>query len=558
MGVDQADLAGGDGLIKSEAVKLKLLKLVAAHGRHWCYIGQKMGLHRRTRMGVWSPGEDLLLLRAVAEQGQKWTIIQDKGLVPGRSARQMCMRFKEVLNPDLEKQPMRPEAAFGSVSWNSLVRSDFRNRTAGQLRAAWGLYQQTQAPPVDLRFPLPAAQDPDRDEMLAGFMTWAEAELAILTTRQQELEELLQRHRQQAAPDSSRAPGTRHPLRRLPEIISNLQSAAMLLGMASCFLRLFPTPQLYGLYLQWLQLMKEKPPVAPHSWQELRVAAKRLHPSVTMTGVKWMQGVVPPAQALRQAAQTFSSIHGFDAGIRGMKVIVAGSSKQSMYTVLPERLDEPTPGFDSIASALEDLAAGKFVVVLDDEDRENEGDLIINADKVTTEAMAFMVEHTSGVICISMEGRDLDRLKLPLMVQSAENDESMYTAFTITLDLRVGTTTGISAADRAATLRAMADPERNPDDFRRPGHIFPLRYRQGGVIVRPGHTEAAVDLARASGSYPAGVLCEIVDRSDGSMARTPKLMQFAKQHGLKIVTIADLIRGIQGSQRHPEVNAGGM
>jgi 3,4-dihydroxy 2-butanone 4-phosphate synthase/GTP cyclohydrolase II len=145
-------------------------------------------------------------------------------------------------------------------------------------------------------------------------------------------------------------------------------------------------------------------------------------------------------------------------------------------------------------------------------------------------------------ICISMEGQDLDRLKLPLMVQSAENDESMYTAFTITLDLRVGTTTGISAADRAATLRAMADPSRNPDDFRRPGHIFPLRYRQGGVIVRPGHTEAAVDLARASGSYPAGVLCEIVDRSDGSMARTPQLMQFAKQHGLKIITIADLIR----------------
>lgn len=141
-----------------------------------------------------------------------------------------------------------------------------------------------------------------------------------------------------------------------------------------------------------------------------------------------------------------------------------------------------------------------------------------------------------------MEGADLDRLQLPLMVRSAENDESMYTAFTITVDLRKGTSTGISAADRAATLRAMADPSVSPDDFRRPGHIFPLRYRPGGVIVRPGHTEAAVDLARSSGSYPAGVLCEIVDRDDGSMARTPKLMQFAKQHGLKIITIADLIR----------------
>eukprot|EP00879_Flechtneria_rotunda_P008494 GHRR01008899.1.p2 GENE.GHRR01008899.1~~GHRR01008899.1.p2 ORF type:complete len:383 (+),score=156.14 GHRR01008899.1:3565-4713(+) len=141
-----------------------------------------------------------------------------------------------------------------------------------------------------------------------------------------------------------------------------------------------------------------------------------------------------------------------------------------------------------------------------------------------------------------MEGKDMDRLKLPLMVNSAENDESMYTAFTVTVDLRKGTSTGISAADRAATLRAMADFRSSPADFRRPGHIFPLRYRPGGVIVRPGHTEAALDLAKASGSYPAGVLCEIVDRRDGSVARTPQLMEFAKQHGLKIVTIADLIR----------------
>eukprot|EP00878_Enallax_costatus_P002527 GHUV01002709.1.p1 GENE.GHUV01002709.1~~GHUV01002709.1.p1 ORF type:complete len:519 (+),score=149.66 GHUV01002709.1:161-1717(+) len=250
---------------------------------------------------------------------------------------------------------------------------------------------------------------------------------------------------------------------------------------------------------------------------------------------------VPPVRDSKQVARAKDALSKLSR-VRGSSVVVAGASKESIYTQLPERLDEPTPGFDSIASALEDLAAGKFVVVLDDEDRENEGDLIINADKVTAQAMAFMVEHTSGVICISMEGKDLDRLQLPLMVRSAENDESMYTAFTITVDLRKGTSTGISAADRAATLRAMADPTVSPDDFRRPGHIFPLRYRPGGVIVRPGHTEAAVDLARASGSYPAGVLCEIVDRDDGSMARTPKLMRFAQQHGLKIVTIADLIR----------------
>jgi 3,4-dihydroxy 2-butanone 4-phosphate synthase/GTP cyclohydrolase II len=198
--------------------------------------------------------------------------------------------------------------------------------------------------------------------------------------------------------------------------------------------------------------------------------------------------------------------------------------------------------FDSIESALEDIKAGKFVVVLDDEDRENEGDLIIAADKMTTEAMAFMVEYTSGVICISMEGRDLDRLKLPLMVNSSENEECMYTAFTITVDLRDGTSTGISAADRAATIRALADPTKQASNFQRPGHIFPLRYREGGVLVRPGHTEAAVDLSRLAGSYPAGVLCEIVNKSDGSMSRTPELIEFAKQHGLKCITIAELIR----------------
>lgn len=204
-------------------------------------------------------------------------------------------------------------------------------------------------------------------------------------------------------------------------------------------------------------------------------------------------------------------------------------------------LGAPTPGFASIESALEDLANGKALVVLDDEDRENEGDLIIAADKVTEDAIAFMVEYTSGVICIAMEDKDLKRLRLPLMVSSAENEEVMYTAFTITVDLRDGISTGISAADRANTIRKLADPASLPEEFRRPGHIFPLKYRSPGVLVRPGHTEASVDLARLAGCYPSGVLCEIVNKN-GTMARTPQLLKFAEQHGLKCITIADLIR----------------
>ncbi|KAK9829750.1 hypothetical protein WJX72_007674 [[Myrmecia] bisecta] len=204
--------------------------------------------------------------------------------------------------------------------------------------------------------------------------------------------------------------------------------------------------------------------------------------------------------------------------------------------------DTPVPGFHSIPEALDDLRHGKFVVVLDDEDRENEGDLIIAADKVTPEAMAFMVEHTSGVICIAMEAADLERLRLPQMVVSAENEEAMTTAFTVTVDLKEGTTTGISASDRSKTIQALADPNSQPEQFNRPGHIFPLLYREGGVLRRPGHTEASVDLARLAGCAPAGVLSEIVDRESGEMARTPQLLEFAKQHGLKCITIADLVR----------------
>jgi 3,4-dihydroxy 2-butanone 4-phosphate synthase/GTP cyclohydrolase II len=228
--------------------------------------------------------------------------------------------------------------------------------------------------------------------------------------------------------------------------------------------------------------------------------------------------------------------------VRRISVCVHGSGRETLNLPCDRDLEAPIDGFDTIADALADMGAGKFLVVLDDESRENEGDLIMSADKVTTEAMAFMVEYTSGVVCISMEGGDLDRLRLPPMVRADENEDAMSTAFTITVDLRDGTTTGISAADRASTVRTMANPSSTPGQFRRPGHVFPLRARQGGVLVRPGHTEAGVDLARLAGCFPAGALSEIVNKRDGSMARTPDLLAFAKQHGLKCISIADLMR----------------
>lgn len=194
--------------------------------------------------------------------------------------------------------------------------------------------------------------------------------------------------------------------------------------------------------------------------------------------------------------------------------------------------------FATIEEALAAIARGEFVVVVDDEGRENEGDLIMAAEKVTPEAIAFMVRHTSGVICTALPGERLDALRLPLMV--AENQESLRTAFTISVDLRLGTTTGISAADRAATVRALVDPAITADDLNRPGHIFPLRAVEGGVLRRPGHTEATVDLARLAGLKPGGILCEIV-KDDGSMARLPDLRRFADDHGLKLISIADLI-----------------
>jgi len=205
-----------------------------------------------------------------------------------------------------------------------------------------------------------------------------------------------------------------------------------------------------------------------------------------------------------------------------------------------QALEVPAFGFSTIPAAVAAVARGEAVVVLDDEDRENEGDLILAAQHATPEALAFMVRYTSGVICVGMRGEDLDRLEIPLMVDSAENEDAMKTAFTVTVDLKAGTTTGISAADRAATLRALAEPGAAPADFNKPGHIFPLRCRPGGVLRRPGHTEASVDLARLAGCQPAGVLCELVN-DDGSMQRTPELLAFGAQHGLHVITIKDLV-----------------
>jgi 3,4-dihydroxy 2-butanone 4-phosphate synthase/GTP cyclohydrolase II len=194
---------------------------------------------------------------------------------------------------------------------------------------------------------------------------------------------------------------------------------------------------------------------------------------------------------------------------------------------------------NSVEAAIAAVARGELVIVVDDEDRENEGDLIGAADTLTDEQMAFMIRFTSGVICMPMMGEDLDRLELPLMVRN--NTESHRTAFTVSVDAARDVTTGISAADRVQTVRTLLDPTSRPEDLARPGHIFPLRYREGGVLKRAGHTEAAVDLARLAGHRPAGILAEVVN-DDGTMARRPTLEAFAVEHGLQLVTIADLIR----------------
>jgi 3,4-dihydroxy 2-butanone 4-phosphate synthase/GTP cyclohydrolase II len=195
--------------------------------------------------------------------------------------------------------------------------------------------------------------------------------------------------------------------------------------------------------------------------------------------------------------------------------------------------------FAPIEDVVAAIGRGEMVVMVDDEDRENEGDLIMAAEFATPEKIAFIVRHTSGVVVAPLTGERCDDLRLPLMVE--HNTESHRTAFTVSVDLIEGTSTGISASDRAATLRALADPDVAFGAFARPGHIFPLRAREGGVLKRAGHTEAAVDLARMAGLQPAGIICEIVNE-DGSMSRLPQLIEFSKQHGLLLSSIAELIR----------------
>ncbi|HEX9033483.1 MAG TPA: bifunctional 3,4-dihydroxy-2-butanone-4-phosphate synthase/GTP cyclohydrolase II [Streptosporangiaceae bacterium] len=201
---------------------------------------------------------------------------------------------------------------------------------------------------------------------------------------------------------------------------------------------------------------------------------------------------------------------------------------------------------DSMERALADIAAGRPVVVVDDADRENEGDIIFAASKATPELLAFTIRHTSGVICVPLLGEDLDRLQLPLM--TTQNNERMRTAFTVSVDARDGVTTGISAADRARTVRTLVDSATEPYELVRPGHVFPLRYTAGGVLRRPGHTEAAVDLARLAGLAPAGVLAEVVN-DDGTMKRLPALRAFADEHGLALISIAQLIEYRRYSER---------
>ena len=193
----------------------------------------------------------------------------------------------------------------------------------------------------------------------------------------------------------------------------------------------------------------------------------------------------------------------------------------------------------SVEEAVEEINKGKFLIVVDDEKRENEGDLVIPAEKVTPESVNFMVKHAQGLLCMPVMGERLDKLGLPLMASNT-NSAKHGTAFTVSVDYRKGTTTGISAYDRAATIKAIIDPKSKAKDFAQPGHLFPLRYREGGVLARAGHTEAAIDLARLAGLYPAGVVCEIMNE-DGSMARMPDLEEFALKQDLKIISIGQII-----------------
>jgi 3,4-dihydroxy 2-butanone 4-phosphate synthase / GTP cyclohydrolase II len=199
----------------------------------------------------------------------------------------------------------------------------------------------------------------------------------------------------------------------------------------------------------------------------------------------------------------------------------------------------PRPPFTNVPSAIEEVCAGRMIVIVDDEDRENEGDLMLAAEKVTPDAINFMAKYGRGLVCLTLTGERLDHLRIGPM--SAENTSNYGTAFCEAVDAREGVSTGISAYDRAHTIRVAIDPATRPADLARPGHVFPLRARKGGVLVRAGQTEASVDLARLAGLVPAGIICEIM-REDGTMARVPDLIEFCNMHELKMLTVAELIR----------------
>ncbi len=201
----------------------------------------------------------------------------------------------------------------------------------------------------------------------------------------------------------------------------------------------------------------------------------------------------------------------------------------------------------SLEEALDDLKAGKLLIVVDDENRENEGDLVMPAETATPEAINFIVKYARGLLCMPVIGERLDELQMPLMI-SQNAGRKDQTAFTVSVDYNIGTTTGISAQDRAATVRAMIDPAATPDDFTRPGHLFPLRYHPGGVLARPGHTEAIVDLCNLAGMYPAGIVCEMMNE-DGSMSRLPQLEEFAEIHDLRILSIQQIVAHRRHSER---------
>ena len=203
----------------------------------------------------------------------------------------------------------------------------------------------------------------------------------------------------------------------------------------------------------------------------------------------------------------------------------------------------------SIEEGLEEIKQGRMVIVVDDPDRENEGDFLMAAEMATTDAINFIASNGKGLICVPMLGKRLDELRIPMMIQENENSSLYGTAFTISVDAKEGITTGISAHDRAVTIRTLVELDTQEEDIAKPGHIFPLRAKEGGVLVRAGHTEAAVDLARLAGFYPAGVICEILNK-DGTMARLPQLEEISRQHGIKIITLADLI---SYRQRHEKL-----